>query len=74
MMLILLAGLQSLSNEQLEASQIDGANPFHILRYIVIPHLRRYIEIAVLMENLVYSQCLWCHLHYDNRRTGNTDH
>lgn len=52
MMLILLAGLQSLSHEQLEASQIDGANPFHILRYIVIPHLRRYIEIAVLMEIL----------------------
>lgn len=52
MMLILLAGLQSLSHEQLEAAQIDGANPLHILRYVVIPHLRRYIEISVLMETL----------------------
>ena len=52
MMLILLAGLQSLSHEQIEASQIDGANPFHMLRYIVLAHLRRYIEIAVLMETL----------------------
>lgn len=52
MMLILLAGLQSLSHEQLEAAQIDGASPFAILRAIVLPHLRRYIEIAVLMEIL----------------------
>ena len=52
MMLILLAGLQSLSHEQLEAAQIDGANPFAILRAIVLPHLQRYIEIAVLMETL----------------------
>lgn len=52
MMLILLAGLQSLSMDQLEAAQIDGANPIHLLRYVVIPHLRRYIEIAVLMETL----------------------
>lgn len=52
MMLILLAGLQSLSSEQLEAAQIDGASPFDILRSIVLPHLQRYIEIAVLMEIL----------------------
>lgn len=51
-MLILLAGLQSLSLDQLEAAQIDGANPIHLLRYVVLPHLRRYIEIALLMETL----------------------
>jgi sorbitol/mannitol transport system permease protein len=52
MMLILLAGLQSLDSEQIEASQIDGANSFTQFRYIVLPHLQRYIEIAVLMETL----------------------
>lgn len=52
MMLILLAGLQSLSHEQVEAAQIDGAGPPNILRHIVLPHLQRYIEIAVLMEIL----------------------
>jgi len=51
-MLILLAGLQSLSLDQVEAAQIDGASPFAILQHVVLPHLRRYIEIAVLMETL----------------------
>lgn len=52
MMLILLAGLQSLNTDQVEAAQIDGASPPNILRFVVLPHLRRYIEIAVLMEIL----------------------
>lgn len=52
MMLILLAGLQSLSHDQVEAAQIDGASPPNILRHVILPHLRRYIEIAVLMETL----------------------
>jgi sorbitol/mannitol transport system permease protein len=52
MMLILLAGLQSLPEEQLEAARIDGARPATTLRYIILPHLTRYIEIAVLLEVL----------------------
>jgi sorbitol/mannitol transport system permease protein len=52
MMLILLAGLQSLDHDQIEAAQIDGAGPLVLFRYIVLPHLQRYIELAVLMETL----------------------
>jgi sorbitol/mannitol transport system permease protein len=52
MMLILLAGLQSIPNELIEAAQIDGAGFPQILLHIVIPHLQRYIETAVLMEVL----------------------
>ncbi len=52
MMLILLAGLQSLSQEYIEAAQIDGAGPIEIFLYIIVPHLRRYIEIGVLLEVL----------------------
>ena len=52
MMLILLAGLQSLSRDQIEACQIDGGGPIKLFRYIVLPHLQRYIELAVLMEIL----------------------
>ena len=52
MMLILLAGLQSLDHEQIEAVQIDGGGRISQFYYIVLPHLQRYIEIAVLMETL----------------------
>ena len=52
MMLILLAGLQSLDHDQIEACSIDGGGPLVMFRYIVLPHLQRYIELAVLMETL----------------------
>ncbi len=52
MMLILLAGLQSLAQEHLEAAQIDGAGPIEVFYYIILPHLNRYIEIGVLLEVL----------------------
>ncbi len=52
MMLILLAGLQSLPQELIEAGQIDGADSLSIFRHIVLPHLARYIEVAVLLEVL----------------------
>ncbi len=52
MMLILLAGLQSLEQEHVEAAQIDGAGPLTIFRYVILPHLTRYVEIGVLLETL----------------------
>jgi sorbitol/mannitol transport system permease protein len=52
MMLIMLAGLQSLSHELIEAAQIDGANPFRIFLNIILPHLFRYIETAILLQTL----------------------
>ncbi len=52
MMLILLAGMQSLAQEHIEAAQIDGADPVQIFIHVILPHLRRYIEIGVLLETL----------------------
>lgn len=49
-MLILLAGLQSLPGSILEAANIDGAGGWALFRYIILPHLKRYIEIALLLE------------------------
>jgi sorbitol/mannitol transport system permease protein len=49
-MLILLAGLQSLPESALEAASIDGAHGLTMFRYIVLPHLRTFIEIALLLE------------------------
>jgi len=51
-MLILLAGLQSLPESTLEAANLDGASGFSLFRYIILPHLRTFIEIALLMEVL----------------------
>jgi sorbitol/mannitol transport system permease protein len=49
-MLILLAGLQSLPDDVVEAAQLDGAGPIAQFRYVTLPHLRRFIEIAMLLE------------------------
>lgn len=51
-MLILLAGLQSLSESTLEAANLDGATGWNLFRHIVLPHLQRFIEIALLLEVL----------------------
>lgn len=51
-MLILLAGLQSLPDSTMEAANLDGANGWDLFRYIILPHLRTFIEIALLMEVL----------------------
>ena len=48
-MLILLAGLQSLPHELIEAAQLDGANPIQQFLHVTIPHLIRYIEVVVLL-------------------------
>lgn len=48
-MLILLAGLQSVSKELIESAQLDGANKLQTFFYIVIPHLLRYIEVVLLL-------------------------
>ncbi|MFI0906212.1 carbohydrate ABC transporter permease [Streptomyces sioyaensis] len=49
MMLIVLAGLQSRPADVLEAARVDGAGPWQTFRWITIPHLRRYIELGVLL-------------------------
>jgi sorbitol/mannitol transport system permease protein len=49
-MLILLAGLQSLPEDVVEAARLDGAGPVGMFRFVTLPHLRRFIEIALLLE------------------------
>ena len=56
MMLILLAGLQSQSEETLEAAQVDGASPLRIFREITLPHLRQYVELSVLLGSIFMLQ------------------
>ena len=56
MMLILLAGLQAQSGDILEAARVDGAGGMQIFRYMTLPHLRQYIELAVLLGSLYVVQ------------------
>ncbi|AYY13494.1 sugar ABC transporter permease [Actinobacteria bacterium YIM 96077] len=49
MALLVLAGLQSQEREVIEAAQVDGASPSRIFRSMTLPHLRRYIELGVLL-------------------------
>lgn len=56
MMLILLAGLQSRPLDVIEAAQIDGASPGQIFRHMTLPHMRRYIELAVLLGSIYIVQ------------------
>jgi sorbitol/mannitol transport system permease protein len=56
MMLILLAGLQSRDPEVLEAARVDGAAPWQIFRYITLPHMRQYLELATLLGSIFIIQ------------------
>ena len=54
--LIYLAGLQTFNPELLEAAQIDGANWFHRLRFIIWPLLRPMTLIIVTLNLVVVFQ------------------
>jgi sorbitol/mannitol transport system permease protein len=56
MMLILLAGLQSQPREPLEAAKVDGASEWQTFRYVTLPHMRIYLELAVLLGSIYIVQ------------------
>ncbi|HZA12164.1 sugar ABC transporter permease [Mycobacterium sp.] len=49
MMLLILAGLQSMPRDILEAGRVDGAGAFSLFRELTLPHLRRFIELGVVL-------------------------
>lgn len=50
--LILLTALQSLSEEQIEAAEMDGAPKLSIFFYITLPHMARAITVVLLIETI----------------------
>jgi sorbitol/mannitol transport system permease protein len=56
MMLILLAGLQSQPRDPLEAAKVDGASNWQAFRYVTLPHMRTYIELAILLGSIYIVQ------------------
>jgi len=56
MMLILLAGLQGRPLDVIEAARVDGASTLQIFRYITLPYMRQYIELATLLGSIYIVQ------------------
>jgi sorbitol/mannitol transport system permease protein len=50
--LILLTALQSLSEEQREAAEMDGARKLSIFFHIILPHLARAMTVVILIETI----------------------
>ncbi|MEZ5887928.1 MAG: sugar ABC transporter permease [Paracoccaceae bacterium] len=50
--LILLTALQSLSSEQLEAAEMDGASALSRFRHIILPHMTRAITVVILIQTI----------------------
>ena len=51
-MLLLSAGLTTLSSEIIDAAKIDGANAYHRFRYIILPHLKPIILVTLLIRGM----------------------
>ena len=58
MMLIILAGLQSQSGEILEAAAVDGAGPWKIFAKMTFPHLKQYIQLAIVLGTIYIVQSM----------------
>lgn len=56
MMLILLAGMQSISEEVREAVRVDGATPWQEFRDITLPHLYRFLQLGGLLGTVFIVQ------------------
>ena len=55
-MLVLLAGLQAIPEEQREAARLDGANRFLVFRYIELPYLFPYYRMVILLATIFMFQ------------------
>ena len=56
MMLILLAGMQSISEEVREAARVDGASPIQEFWSITLPHLYGFMQLGALLGSVYIVQ------------------
>ena len=56
-MLFVLAALQTLPDDQVEAAWIDGAGDTSVIRYVVLPHIRRTLGIVVVACRAMWAIC-----------------
>jgi sorbitol/mannitol transport system permease protein len=55
-MLVLLAGLAAIPEEEKEAAQLDGCGRFGIFRYVELPHLLPYYRMVILLGSIFILQ------------------
>jgi sorbitol/mannitol transport system permease protein len=55
-MLVLLAGLGAIPEEEKEAARLDGCNRLMVFRYIELPHLLPYYRMVVLLGSIFILQ------------------
>jgi multiple sugar transport system permease protein len=58
-MIVVLAGLQAIPNEQYEAAAVDGATTFQQFRHITLPNLRYILFVSGLLDTI------WMFRHFD---------
>ncbi len=51
-MVLFIAGMQAIPEELYEAAQIDGANRYHLFRYITIPGLRTITSVVIILVTI----------------------
>ena len=56
LMVIFLAGLQTVPRELLEAAQVDGAGPWQQFRYVTLPMLRPVLLFGAVITGIGYLQ------------------
>ena len=55
-MLVLLAGLQAIPEEEREAATLDGCSRFMVFRYIELPYLYPYYRMVILLTTIFLFQ------------------
>lgn len=55
-MVIVVAGLQAISDEVLEAAEIFGANFWQRLRHVILPLLRPSLQVALILRTILALQ------------------
>lgn len=55
-MIIIVSGLQAISDEVLEAAELFGANLWRRVRYVILPLLRPSIQVALILRTILALQ------------------
>lgn len=73
-MMIYIAGLQSIPEDQIEAITIDGAGPLQIIRYVKLPMLKPAITMSVFFSVIGAMQVFDIIIPLTNGGPSNTTH